>query len=333
MLKVYTQQDCDLKLVCSKKIAILGFGSQGKAHAQNLRDSGANVVIGLYQGSKSWEVAQSMGFDVFEVAKAVQLSELLVFMFPDELHAEVFETQIKPFLKPQHTLVFCHGFSICFNLIAPPKDIGVIMIAPKAQGKGVRDEFLKGKGVPALIAVEQENKEKNAMNLALSYAAGIGSHKSFIIETTFKQEAQTDLFGEQAVLCGGLKALIKNGFEVLVEAGYPEELAYFECLHELKLVVDLIYQGGLTSLHQNISNTAEYGMIKSENKIISPAIKQEMKKLLKEIQNGSFAKDFIAEKQTNYLCLKSERKNIADHPIEKVGDNLRKKIFKNNLNN
>ncbi|WP_104697413.1 MULTISPECIES: ketol-acid reductoisomerase [unclassified Helicobacter] len=333
MLRVYTQQDCNLELVCGKKIAILGFGSQGKAHAQNLRDSGANVIIGLYQGSKSWKIAQDLGFEVFEVSEAVKISELIVFMLPDELHSEVFEKAIKPFLKPHHTLVFCHGFSICFNLITPPQDVGIIMVAPKAQGRGVRNEFLKGSGVPALIAIEQDNKEQNARDLALSYAAGIGSHKSFIIETTFRQEAETDLFGEQAVLCGGLKALIKNAFEVLVEAGYPEELAYFECLHELKLVVDLIYEGGLTRLHEQISNTAEYGMIKSQKQIIPPSTKQIMRELLEKIQDGSFAKDFILEKQSNYICLKAERKNIKDHSIERMGNDLRKKIFKDKLTN
>lgn len=332
-LTFYNQQDCDLNLIKQKKVGIIGFGSQGKAHALNLKDSGVDVIIGLHPQSKSIATAKELGFEVFEVSQCVEKSEMIVFMLPDELHQEVFEMQVKPFLQSHHTLVFCHGFSIHFGLVLPPKNVGVIMVAPKAQGKGVRNEFLKNSGVPALIAVEQENHEKNAKQLALSYAAALGSDKSFIMETTFKEEAQTDLFGEQAVLCGGLKALIKNAFEVLVESGYPEELAYFECLHELKLVVDLIYQGGLTSLHQNISNTAEYGLIISQDRIIPPSGKEAMKELLVQIQNGEFAKDFVLEKQSGYMRMQAERKNIQNHKIEILGKELRKKIFKDNLNN
>lgn len=328
-MNFYYQKDCNLALIQQKKVAVIGFGSQGRAHAQNLKDNGIEVIIGLYPESKSITIAKSLGFEVYNVSQCVQKSDLIVMMIPDELHQEIFERDIKPFLQSHHTLVFCHGFSVHFKLVLPPENIGVIMVAPKAQGKGVRDGFLKDNGVPALIAVHQENQENNAKDLALSYAAAIKADKSFIMEATFKLEAESDLFGEQAVLCGGLKALVKNAFEVLVESGFPKELAYFECLHELKLVVDLLYQGGLESLHKNISNTAEYGMIISQDHIVPQTTKQAMQELLRQIQNGSFAKDFVLEKQSGYLRMQAERKNIHDHPIEQIGRDLRQKIFKN----
>lgn len=329
MLKFYTQQDCDIEIIRTKKVAMLGFGSQGKAHAQNLKDSGVQVLVGLYPESKSWDIAKNLGFEVFEVKEVVQKCDVIMFMLPDELHADIFEQEVKPFLKPHHTLAFCHGFSVHFNQIQAPKDIGIIMIAPKGPGKSVRDEFIQGRGVPNLIAIQQENQEKNAKELALSYAAGIGGARSFIIETTFKNEAITDLFGEQAVLCGGIKSLVINAFETLVESGYPQELAYFECLHELKLVTDLIYQGGISNMHHSISNTAEYGMIVSGEKLINKESKKIMQQILKDIENGSFAKDFVLEKQSRYTRLHCERNNIEEHPIEEVGQKLRKLIFKN----
>ena len=330
-LKVYLQEDCDLNIIRGKKVAILGFGSQGKAHALNLKDSGVSVIIGLYEGSKSSQSAKELGFEVLEVAQAVKKSEVIAFMLPDELHAEVFTQEVKPHLTSQHTLVFCHGFSVHYNQVQAPQGVGVIMVAPKGTGASVRSEFEAGRGIPNLIAIEQENSQQNAKALALSYSAGIGGARSFILETTFAHEAQTDLFGEQAVLCGGVRSLVLNAFETLTEAGYPEELAYFECLHELKLVTDLIHKGGLSHMHKSISNTAEYGMITSGERIIDAKAKQAMREILKDIQNGSFAKDFILEKQSGYVRLESERKNTQAHPIEKVGAHLRNLIKKSQL--
>ncbi len=326
ILKIYTQKDCDLSLICSKKVAIIGFGSQGRAHALNLRDSGVDVLIGLYEGSKSSKIAQDLGFTTLEVAQAVQQAQVIAFMLPDELHAEVFDLHIAPFLQDFHTLVFCHGFSVHFGLIKAPKHVGVIMVAPKGQGNGVRDAFVQGGGIPDLIAVAQENQEHNAKALALSYACGIGGGRSFILETSFKDETETDLFGEQAVLCGGLKALAQNAFETLIEAGYPQELAYFECIHELKLVADLIYQQGILGMHHHISNTAEYGMITSGNRLINQESKAIMKDILKEIQDGSFARNFMQEKQKGYPCIKEQRNQTKEHPMEQVGMIIRNHI-------
>ena len=325
-MKFYDEKDCNFDLIRTKKVAMLGFGSQGSAHAQNLKDSQVEVIVGLREGSASREKAQQLGFKVCDVVDAVKQCQIIAFMIPDELHFKVFE-EIKPFLQSSHTLLFCHGFSVHFKLVQPPKNVGVIMVAPKGQGKGVRSEFLAGRGIPDLIAVAQQNQEGNAKELALAYAGCIGGGKSFIAQTTFKDECEMDLFGEQAVLCGGLKSLMLAGFQTLVEAGYPKELAYFECMHELKLVVDLFYHNGLEALHQNISNTAEYGMITRGDRIITEETRKEMKKILAEIQDGKFTQEFIKEFETGFLSMKKERQKAKDHLAEEVGKELRKKIF------
>lgn len=325
-MKFYSENDCNLDLLRTKKVAMLGFGSQGSAHAQNLRDCGIEVIVGLKENSPSRAKSIDLNFHTTNVNEAVKSCDLIVFMMPDELHQEVFH-QILPLLNSSHTLVFCHGFSIHFGLIIPPKDVGVIMVAPKGQGKGVRSEFVAGRGIPDLIALYQENSQKNAKELALAYAAGIGGGRSFIIETTFKDECEMDLFGEQAVLCGGLKSLMLAGFQTLVDSGYPPELAYFECIHELKLVVDLFYHQGLEALHRNISNTAEYGMITRGGRLITQETKEEMKAILKEIQNGVFAREFMAEYHNQNPLMLRSREEISKSVAEKVGKNLREKIF------
>ncbi|WP_317398283.1 ketol-acid reductoisomerase, partial [Helicobacter bilis] len=258
-LQVYYDKDCDLGLIQKKKVAVIGFGSQGHAHAENLRDSGVEVIIGLYKGGSSWAKAEAKGFKVLEVGAATKEADVIMILIPDELQADVFTQDIKPNLSEDKIIAFGHGFNIHFGQIQAPKGVGVIMVAPKAPGHTVRSEFVKGGGIPDLIAVEQDTSRGDAKAIALSYASAIGGGRSGIIETTFKDETETDLFGEQAVLCGGVSSLVKAGFETLVEAGYPEEMAYFECLHELKLIVDLIYEGGLANMRYSISNTAEYG--------------------------------------------------------------------------
>lgn len=321
-LMVYYDKDCELGLIKSKKVAIIGFGSQGHAHAENLRDCGVNVVIGLHEDSKSKSKAQAKNFQVLSVAEATKQSDVIMILIPDELQADVFKNEILPNLTQNKTIAFGHGFNIHFGQINAPKDINVIMIAPKAPGHTVRNEFLKGGGVPDLIAVANDF-DGNSKQLALSYAAAIGGGRSGIIETTFKDETETDLFGEQAVLCGGITSLIKAGFETLIEAGYPEEMAYFECLHELKLIVDLIYQGGISDMRYSISNTAEYGDMVSGPKIINKSSKKAMKEILKDIQEGRFAKDFILERKANYARMNAERINLKEHLIEKTGQKLR----------
>ncbi len=322
-LKVYYDKDCDLGLIRKKKVAIIGFGSQGHAHAENLRDSGVEVIVGLSKDGKSWAKAENKGFKVLEVSEATKIADVIMILIPDELQADVFEKNIKPYLQADKIIAFGHGFNIHFGQIKAPKDVGVIMIAPKAPGHTVRSEFLRGGGIPDLIAIEQDTSSADAKAIALSYAAAIGGGRSGIIETTFKDETETDLFGEQAVLCGGITSLIKAGFETLIEAGYPEEMAYFECLHELKLIVDLIYQGGLADMRYSISNTAEYGDMISGHKVINNESKKAMKQILKNIQEGSFAKDFILERKAGYARMNAERKNLAHHPIEQVGQRLR----------
>ncbi len=322
-LKVYYDKDCDLELIKSKKVAVIGFGSQGHAHAENLRDSGVNVVIGLHKGGSSWSKAEAKGFKVMEVSDATKESDVIMVLIPDELQADVFEQDIKPYLDGNKIIAFGHGFNVHFGQIKAPKGVGVIMIAPKAPGHTVRNEFINGGGIPDLIAVEQDTNIGNAKEIALSYASAIGGGRSGIIETTFKDETETDLFGEQAVLCGGITSLVKAGFETLIEAGYPEEMAYFECLHELKLIVDLIYQGGLADMRYSISNTAEYGDMISGPRVINEESKKAMKNILKEIQNGKFAKDFILERKAGYTRMNAERKNLENHKIEKVGQRLR----------
>lgn len=322
-LQIYYDKDCDLSYIKSKKVAVIGFGSQGHAHAENLRDSGVEVVVGLHKNGSSWSKAEAKNFKVMEVAEATRFADLIMILIPDELQGDVFKEDIEPNLLDGKVIAFGHGFNIHYGQIKAPKGVGVIMVAPKAPGHTVRSEFVRGGGIPDLIAVEQDTANGDAKKLALSYACAIGGGKSGIIETTFKDETETDLFGEQAVLCGGVSSLVKAGFETLVEAGYPEEMAYFECLHELKLIVDLIYQGGLSDMRYSISNTAEYGDMISGPRVINEESKKAMKEILKDIQDGRFAKDFILERKANYARMNAERKNLANHRIEKVGSELR----------
>ncbi len=321
-LNVYYDKDCDLSIIRSKKVAMIGFGSQGHAHAENLRDSGVDVVVGLRQGSGSWKKAQAKDFTVLPVAEAVKGADVVMILLPDETQKEVYEKEIEPNLKEGATIAFGHGFNIHFGRIKPRVDINVMMVAPKAPGHTVRSEFVKGGGIPDLIAVEKD-PSGNTKELALSYASAIGGGRTGIIETTFKDETETDLFGEQAVLCGGVSALIQAGFETLVEAGYPEEMAYFECLHEMKLIVDLIFEGGIADMRYSISNTAEYGDMVSGPRVINEESRKAMKEILKEIQNGQFAKDFILEGMSGYPRMNAERNNLKNHPIEQTGRRLR----------
>ncbi len=321
-MKVYYDKDCNLDLIKSKKVAMIGFGSQGHAHAENLRDSGVEVVVGLRKGGSSWNKAANKGFEVLEVADAVKVADVVMILLPDELQADIYKNEIAPNIKDGATIAFGHGFNIHFGRIVPAENINVMMIAPKAPGHTVRSEFVKGGGIPDLIAVDKD-PSGNTKDLALSYASAIGGGRTAIIETTFKDETETDLFGEQAVLCGGITALIKAGFETLTEAGYPPEMAYFECLHETKLIVDLIFEGGISNMRYSISNTAEYGDMVSGPRVINEESKRAMKQILTEIQNGKFAKDFILEGQTGYPRMTAERRLMAEHPIEQVGAKLR----------
>ncbi|WP_331775866.1 ketol-acid reductoisomerase [Sulfurospirillum sp. 1612] len=321
-ITVYYDKDCDLSIIQSKKVAIIGFGSQGHAHAENLRDSGVEVIIGLRKGGSSWAKAEAKGFDVKTVAEAAKVADLIMILTPDEFQADVFEEEIKDNLQEGNAIAFGHGFNIHYGQIKTPKGVDCIMIAPKAPGHTVRSEFINGGGIPDLIAVEQ-NESGMAKELAMSYACGIGGGRTGIIETTFKDETETDLFGEQAVLCGGMTSLVKAGFETLTEAGYEPEMAYFECLHEMKLIVDLMYQGGIADMRYSISNTAEYGDYISGPKVITEESKKAMKQILKEIQDGTFAKDFILERRAGYTRMNAERANARRSLIEKTGDKLR----------
>lgn len=321
-ITVYYDKDCDLSIIQSKKVAIIGFGSQGHAHAENLRDSGVNVVIGLRKGGGSWAKAEAKGFEVKTVAEASKVADLVMILTPDELQADVFENDIKDNLTEGNAIAFGHGFNIHYGQIKTPAGVDCIMIAPKAPGHTVRHEFANGGGIPDLIAVEQ-NESGFAKELALSYASAIGGGRTGIIETTFKDETETDLFGEQAVLCGGMVSLVKAGFETLTEAGYEPEMAYFECLHEMKLIVDLMYQGGIADMRYSISNTAEYGDYISGPKVITDESKKAMKQILKEIQNGTFAKDFILERRAGYARMNAERANAKRSLIEQTGEKLR----------
>ncbi len=321
-LNIYYDKDCDINIIKSKKVAMIGFGSQGHAHAENLRDSGVSVCVGLKKGGASWAKAEAKGFEVLTVAEAVAKSDVVMILLPDETQAEVYANEIAPNLKSGATIAFGHGFNILYGRIKPASDINVMMVAPKAPGHTVRSEFVRGGGIPDLIAVHQD-PSGNTKALALSYASAIGGGRTGIIETTFKDETETDLFGEQAVLCGGVSALVKAGFETLVEAGYPEEMAYFECLHELKLIVDLMFQGGIADMRYSISNTAEYGDMVSGPRVINESSRAAMKEILKEIQNGKFAKDFILEGMTGYPRMTAERANLQNHPIEVTGRRLR----------
>ena len=321
-MKVYYDKDCDLSLIKDPKVAIIGYGSQGHAHACNLNDSGVDVTVGLRAGSASVAKAEGAGLKTAEVADAVAAADFVMILTPDEFQGQLYQSVIEPNLKQGATLAFAHGFSIHYNQIEPRSDLDVVMIAPKAPGHTVRSEFVKGGGIPDLVAIQQD-ASGNAKAVAMSYASAIGGGRTGIIETTFKDETETDLFGEQAVLCGGAVELVKMGFETLTEAGYAPEMAYFECLHELKLIVDLMYEGGIANMNYSISNNAEYGEYVTGPEVINEESRQAMRNALKRIQDGEYAKMFISEGATNYPSMTARRRNNAAHPIEKVGAELR----------
>ena len=321
-MNIYYDKDCDLSIVQGMKVAILGYGSQGHAHANNLKESGVDVAVGLRPGSASAAKAETAGLSVKNVADAVAWADLVMVLTPDEFQSQLYKNEIEPNLKQGSTLAFAHGFAIHYNQIVPRSDLDVIMIAPKAPGHTVRNEFKNGGGIPDLIAVFQDSSGK-AKDVALSYASGIGGGRTGIIETTFKDETETDLFGEQAVLCGGAVELVKAGFETLTEAGYAPEMAYFECLHELKLIVDLMYEGGIANMNYSISNNAEYGEYVTGEKIINEESRYAMREALRDIQSGEYAKRFILEGQSNYPEMTARRRLNAAHPIEKTGEKLR----------
>lgn len=323
MAKIYYQQDCDLNRLNGKTVAIIGYGSQGHAHALNLHDSGVNVVVGLYEGSKSWTRAEKAGLKVMTAADAAKAADLIMILLPDERQAAVYKESIAPNLTAGKTLAFAHGFNIHFGCIVPPADVNVIMIAPKGPGHTVRYEYQEGKGVPCLIAVHQD-ATGDALETGLAYAAGVGGSRAGVLTTTFKCETETDLFGEQAVLCGGVTALMQAGFETLVEAGYDPQNAYFECVHEMKLIVDLIYQGGFSRMRYSISDTAEYGDYITGKRIITDETKKEMKKILTEIQDGTFARNWILENQCGRPSFNACRARGKDSLLEEVGAGLRK---------
>ena len=321
-MKVYYDKDADLSLIQQKSVSIIGYGSQGHAHAQNLRDSGVNVTVGLRKGGASWSKAEAAGLTVKEVAEAVRQADVVMILLPDENIPDVYHKEVAPNIKAGAALAFAHGFNVHYNQVVPREDIDVIMIAPKGPGHTVRSEYLKGGGVPSLIAIYQD-KTGNAKNLCLAYAAANGGTKGGVIETNFREETETDLFGEQAVLCGGAVELVKAGFETLVEAGYAPEMAYFECLHELKLIVDLMYEGGIANMNYSISNNAEYGEYVTGQRVIADQARAAMKECLTNIQNGEYAKRFILEGKTNYPEMTARRRLNAAHPIEQVGAQLR----------
>ena len=321
-MKVYYDKDADLSIIRDKNVAIIGYGSQGHAHAQNLKESGVDVIVGLRKDGASWKKAEAAGHTVKEVGEAVKTADVVMILLPDETQPDVYRNDIAPNLKKGAALAFAHGFNIHYNQIVPPADIDVIMIAPKGPGHTVRSEFLKGGGVPSLIAVYQDHSGR-ARDVALSYAAANGGTKGGVIETSFREETETDLFGEQAVLCGGAVELVKAGFETLTEAGYAPEMAYFECLHELKLIVDLMYEGGIANMNYSISNNAEYGEYVTGPEVITAASKEAMKKALYRIQSGEYAKMFILEGKTNYPAMTARRRLTAEHQIETVGAKLR----------
>jgi len=320
--KIYTDKDATLEPLKGKTVAVIGFGSQGHAHALNLKDSGVKVIVGLYPGSKSREVAKEKGFEVMDTAEAAKRADIIFIAVPDTRIAAVYEKDIEPNLSKGKTLLFSHGFAIHFKTVVPPKNVDVIMVAPKGPGHIVRRQFTEGKGVPALIAVYQ-NPSKKAKKVALAWAKGIGGTRGGVIETTFKEETETDLFGEQTVLCGGVSALIQSGYETLVEAGYQPEMAYFECLHELKLIVDLINEAGISGMRFSISETAKWGDVSVGPKIIDKAVKKSMKAALKDIQSGKFAKEWLAETKKGRKRYSKLLKAGEDHSIEKVGERLR----------
>ncbi len=321
-MKVYYDKDADLSLIKGKRVAIIGYGSQGHAHANNLQESGVDVVVGLREGSASWPKAEQAGLTVKTIEDAVKGADVVMVLLPDEKQAAIYKEQIEPNLKSGTALAFAHGFNIHFGFIEPKPDMDVFMVAPKGPGHLVRSTYTGGGGVPCLIAVKQDASSK-ARELALSYASAIGGGRAGVIETTFKDETETDLFGEQTVLCGGATALVEAGFDTLVEAGYPPEMAYFECLHELKLIVDLMYEGGIANMRYSISNTAEYGDLTRGPRVVNEQTKAEMKKILQEIQSGDFAKEWMAENASGGKRFPELRAQAAKHPIEEVGSRLR----------
>ena len=323
MPKIFYQEDCNLSLLEGKTIAVIGYGSQGHAHALNLKESGCNVIVGLYEGSRSWKKAEEQGFEVYTAVEATKKADVIMILINDEKQAAMYKESIAPNLRPGMMLMFAHGFAIHFGQIVPPKDVDVTMIAPKAPGHTVRSEYQRGRGTPCLVAVHQDATGK-ALDMALAYGQGIGGARAGILETTFRVETETDLFGEQAVLCGGVCALMKAGFETLVEAGYAPENAYFECVHEMKLIVDLIYESGFAGMRYSISNTAEYGDYITGPKIVTDETRKAMKKILSDIQDGSFAKEWLLENQVGSPHFNAMRKNEAEQPLEKVGAELRK---------
>ena len=323
MIQKYYDADCNLGLLDNKTIAVIGFGSQGHAHAQNLKESGCDVVVGLRKTSASWAKAEAAGLKVMEVPEAAKAADVVMMLVPDEIAADLYNTQVAPYMKEGDILMFAHGFNIHFNFITPAKDLDVIMVAPKGPGHTVRSQYLEGKGVPSLIAVYQDYSGR-AKDYALAYACGIGAGRAGILETTFREETETDLFGEQAVLCGGVTELMKAGFDTLVEAGYAPEMAYFECIHEMKLIVDLINSGGFAMMRYSISNTAEYGDYRTGKRLITEETRKEMKKVLSEIQDGTFASEFMQEfsagRKAKFLAT---RRTESEHQLEKVGADLR----------
>ncbi|MBR5496116.1 MAG: ketol-acid reductoisomerase [Oscillospiraceae bacterium] len=323
MATIYYASDCNLGLLKDKTVAVIGYGSQGHAHALNLHESGINVIVGLYEGSKSWAKAEKAGLKVATAADAAKAADLIMILLPDEKQADIYKESIEPNLCAGKILAFAHGFNIHFEQIVPPADVDVIMIAPKGPGHTVRSEYVEGKGVPCLAAVHQDASGR-ALDFALAYAAGIGGSRAGVLYTTFRQETETDLFGEQAVLCGGVTALMRAGFETLVEAGYAPENAYFECVHEMKLIVDLIYQGGFSRMRYSISDTAEYGDYEIGKRIITEETKKEMKKVLSEIQDGTFALNWINENKMNRPHFRAKRRIESEQQLEKVGAELRK---------
>ena len=322
MATMYYDQDADLDLISGRKIAIIGYGSQGHAHSQNLRDSGCDVTVGLYRGSKSWQEVERAGLSVTTVDEAAKSADIIMMVVPDQVCRKVYDESVAPGLAPGNTLMFAHGFNIHFNQIVPPDYVDVSMIAPKAPGHMMRRVFTEGSGVPSLLAVHQ-NPSGQAKEVALAYAKGIGSTRAGVLDTTFREETETDLFGEQTVLCGGISALIKTAFETLVEAGYQPEVAYFECLHEMKLIVDLMYQGGLSFMRFSVSETAEYGDYSRGTRVIDDHVRGTMKGILKEIQDGTFAREWILENQAGRPAFNAMRKREAEHQIELVGERLR----------
>ncbi|GGF01217.1 ketol-acid reductoisomerase (NADP(+)) [Aliidongia dinghuensis] len=322
-MRVYYDHDADVNLIKGKKIAVIGYGSQGHAHANNLKDSGVKeVVIGLRPGSATAKKAEAAGFTVLSAGEAAKVADVVMVLTPDELQADIWENELKPNLREGAAIAFAHGLAVHFKLIEPRPDLDVFMIAPKGPGHTVRSEYQRGGGVPCLVAVAQ-NPSGNALEIALSYASAIGGGRAGVIETTFKEECETDLFGEQAVLCGGLTALIQAGYETLVDAGYAPEMAYFECLHEVKLIVDLIYEGGMANMRYSISNTAEYGDYTRGPRIVTAETKAEMKRVLDDIQSGRFARDWVLENKAGQASFKAMRRRAAEHPIEQVGEKLR----------